>query len=115
MGKEDRTLSFEKDPDEEFPGMVGFEDDLAEDETISSVDVTVIDLDTGLPPDPTVLLGDYKIGTVSEDGKTFTVEDGPDVMQGVKAGVADQRVKIKVLITTSDSYKHAGFIIMTVR
>ena len=94
------NLYFDKQPSEIFSIAVNFSDRLADEETISSVDVSAIDIATGNDATATVI-----------DSSAI---DGVNINIKVKAGTDDYSYKITIKITTSGSNIFEEEVIMHV-
>jgi hypothetical protein len=111
----ERKVNLTKQPFEKFLIAIGFENDLASGETIASAVVTDLDLATESAPAATILDGSPLIGTVSADGKTFTVDaTGTDVGHVIKVGNDGERYKVTFRITTSQPYQYEADVIINV-
>lgn len=102
MAVVDRRFSLEKLPAEKLTIGVDFANDLGSGETISSADISAIDLSDGSDAGSIVLDGSEGIS-------------GSVVSQKIKAGTDDGRYKIIFKATTSAPHIFEADVIMTVQ
>jgi hypothetical protein len=97
----DRSFSLEKQPAEKLTIGIDFANDLGDGETISSADVSAIDLSDGSDAGSIILDGTENIS-------------GSVVTQKIKAGDDGHRYKITFKATTSDPHIFEADVIMSV-